>query len=125
MLELLRTQRVVGIIRGKDTEAAISTGRVLFACGIGLVEVSLTTPRGLDAIGDNLFLETAASGTPIQGTANSEGFGTTLQRYLEAANVNAVVELSDLIAAQRAYEMNARVVTAADEMSQTTSSMFR
>jgi 2-dehydro-3-deoxyphosphogluconate aldolase/(4S)-4-hydroxy-2-oxoglutarate aldolase len=50
MLELLRTQRVVGIIRGKDTDAAIATGRVLFACGIGLVEVSLTTPRGLDAI---------------------------------------------------------------------------
>nr|NLI48826.1 bifunctional 4-hydroxy-2-oxoglutarate aldolase/2-dehydro-3-deoxy-phosphogluconate aldolase [Propionibacterium sp.] len=50
MLDLLRAQRVVGIIRGQDTDAAIDTGRALFAAGIGLVEVSLTTPRGLDAI---------------------------------------------------------------------------
>ncbi|ALK08788.1 flagellar basal-body rod protein FlgG [Blastochloris viridis] len=80
---------------------------------------------GLEAVGDNLFLETAASGTPQQGTAGSEGFGNTLQRYLEAANVNSVTELTDLISAQRAYEMNARVVTAADEMLQTTASLSR
>jgi len=80
---------------------------------------------GLDAIGDNLFLETAASGAPQSGTATSEGFGDLLQGYLEQANVNAVSEISDLIAAQRAYEMNSKVVSAADEMSQTTSSMFR
>ena len=80
---------------------------------------------GLDAIGDNLFLETAASGAPQDGTAASEGFGDLLQGYLEQANVNSVSEISDLIAAQRAYEMNSKVVSAADEMSQTTAGMFR
>jgi flagellar basal-body rod protein FlgG len=80
---------------------------------------------GLEPIGDNLFLETASSGAPQDGTAGTEGFGTMLQGHLEQANVNAVTEISDLIAAQRAYSMNARVVTAADEMLQSTSSMMR
>ena len=80
-------------------------------------------PVGLEGMGDNLFLQTAASGEEQVGTAGSEGFGSMLQAYLEQANVNAVAEMSDLIAAQRAYEMNARVVTAADEMLSATSQM--
>ena len=80
---------------------------------------------GLDAIGDNLFLETAASGTPQTSTAGSDGLGDILQGYLEQANVNSVSEISDLIAAQRAYEMNSKVISAADEMLQSTSGMFR
>ena len=80
---------------------------------------------GLEAIGDNLFLETAASGTPQVATAGVDGTGDLLQGYLEQANVNAVSEISDLIAAQRAYEMNSKVVAAADEMLQSTSGMFR
>ena len=80
---------------------------------------------GLDSIGDNLFVETAASGQAITGNPTSEGFGNLQQAYLEEANVNAVTEISSLIAAQRAYEMNAKVVTAADQMMSTTSQMFR
>lgn len=80
---------------------------------------------GLLAIGDNLFIETAASGTPQTGNPGEVGFGTLLQGHLEQANVNAVTEISDLIAAQRAYSMNARVITAADEMLQSTASMMR
>jgi flagellar basal-body rod protein FlgG len=80
---------------------------------------------GLEAIGENLFLETPASGEANVGTPGVDGFGTTLQRYLEASNVNAVAELSDLIAAQRAYEMNAKVISSADEMMQTTSNILR
>ena len=80
---------------------------------------------GLEAIGDNLFLETAASGTPQDGPAASEGFGDLLQGYLEQANVNAVSEISDLIAAQRAYEMNSKVIQAADQMGQTLSTGIR
>ncbi len=80
---------------------------------------------GLEAIGDNLFLETAASGPPQVATAGVDGTGDLLQAYLEQANVNAVSEISDLIAAQRAYEMNSKVVSAADEMLQSTSGMFR
>ncbi|MDJ1158451.1 flagellar basal-body rod protein FlgG [Chelatococcus sp. SYSU_G07232] len=80
---------------------------------------------GLESIGDNLFVETPASGQPIDGTAGSEGFGTLQQAYLEEANVNAVTEISALIAAQRAYEMNARIITAADQMLSSTTQMFR
>jgi flagellar basal-body rod protein FlgG len=80
---------------------------------------------GLQSIGDNFYLETAASGPPIDGTPGSEGFGTLQQGYLEDANVNAVTEISSLIAAQRAYEMNSKVITAADQMLQSTSQMFR
>ncbi len=78
---------------------------------------------GLEAIGDNLYLETPASGTPTTGNPNADGFGSTLQSFLEHSNVNAVSEISDLIAAQRAYEMNARVVSAADEMMSATSNI--
>ena len=80
---------------------------------------------GLDSIGDNLFIETAASGPAIDGTPGGEGFGNLQQSYLEEANVNAVTEISSLIAAQRAYEMNSKVITAADQMLSSTSQMFR
>jgi flagellar basal-body rod protein FlgG len=80
---------------------------------------------GLEAIGDNLFLETAASGPPQNGNPSVDGMGTLLQSQLEQANVNAVTEISDLITAQRAYAMNAKVVTAADDMLQQTANMMR
>jgi flagellar basal-body rod protein FlgG len=80
---------------------------------------------GLEAIGDNLFLETAASGSPQTGNPGTDGMGNLLQSQLEQANVNAVTEMSDLITAQRAYAMNAKVVTAADEMLQQTANMMR
>jgi flagellar basal-body rod protein FlgG len=93
---------------------------------IGQIELArFVNKAGLDPIGDNLYLETASSGTPLAGTPGSEGFGNLLQGYLEQANVNAVTEISDLIAAQRAYAMNARVVSAADEMLQATATMVR
>ena len=80
---------------------------------------------GLESIGDNLFVETAASGQAISGLPGADGFGNLQQSYLEEANVNAVTEISSLIAAQRAYEMNSKVVTAADQMLSTTTQMFR
>jgi len=78
---------------------------------------------GLASAGNNMFTETPASGPAQQGVPNADGMGNIMQSYLEDSNVNAVTEISDLIAAQRAYEMNARVVTGADEMLQTTSQM--
>jgi flagellar basal-body rod protein FlgG len=80
---------------------------------------------GLEAIGDNLYLETAASGTPQVGNPSVDGMGNLLQSQLEQANVSAVTEMSDLITAQRAYAMNAKVITAADDMLQQTSNMMR
>jgi len=78
---------------------------------------------GLDPIGNNLFLESDSSGPPQIGNPGQEGYGSLLQNHLEAANVNAVSEISDLIAAQRAYEMNSRVVRAADEMLSATANL--
>ena len=91
---------------------------------IGQLEIaSFINPAGLEGIGDNLFLETPASGTATTATPGSPGLGTLMQGYLELSNVNAVEEISSLIVAQRAYEMNARVITAADEMLQSTTQL--
>ncbi|MGE4529550.1 MAG: flagellar basal-body rod protein FlgG [Rhodospirillaceae bacterium] len=78
---------------------------------------------GLEAIGDNLYLETTASGTPSSGTPDTTGFGSILQGYLETSNVNVVTEITDLISAQRAYEMNSKVVQTSDDMLATVSNM--
>src|SRR5580692_11634835 len=73
-----------------------------------------TNNAGLQANGDNLYTGTPASGTPQDGLPGTEGAGTLLQGSLEQSNVEAVTEISNLIAAQRAYEMNSKVITAAD-----------
>jgi flagellar basal-body rod protein FlgG len=75
---------------------------------------------GLDPQGGNNFLETDASGSPIQGLPTDPGFGTVRQGYLESSNVNVVQEITSLIQAQRAYELNSKVIDAADQMMQTT-----
>jgi flagellar basal-body rod protein FlgG len=80
---------------------------------------------GLQPVGDNLFTETPASGAPQDGVANADGFGDLQQGNLEQANVEVVSEMSDLIAAQRAYEMNSKVMGAADQMLQTAAALFR
>ena len=74
---------------------------------------------GLDAQGDNLFLQTAASGNPATGAPGSTGIGSVEQGFVESSNVNVVSEITDLITAQRAYEMNSKVITASDDMLQT------
>ena len=78
--------------------------------------VTFFNESGLESIGDNLLLETAASGEPIIGNPGDVGFGSILQGFIETSNVDPVQEITALIAAQRAYEMNARVIETADEM---------
>ncbi len=86
---------------------------------VGQIELAtFANEAGLQAIGDNLLLETTASGTATIGTPGSTGFGSVKQGLLEASNVNVVTEITDLITAQRAYEMNSRVIQASDEMMQ-------
>lgn len=93
---------------------------------VGQIELALFINKaGLQGIGDNLYLETPASGAAQNGTPASDGFGNLQQGNLEQANVEAVSEISDLIAAQRAYEMNAKVITAADQMLSATSNLMR
>jgi len=87
--------------------------------------VRFVNKGGLKPVGDNLFVETPASGSANRGTPAQDGYGDIMQKFLENANVNAVSELSDLISAQRAYEMNARVISASDEMMSATANILR
>jgi flagellar basal-body rod protein FlgG len=77
---------------------------------------SFTNEAGLDPLGSNLYRETPASGAPVIGVPGDPGFGTMHQGYLENSNVDAVKEITELISAQRAYEMNSKVIQAADDM---------
>ncbi|MBR1129669.1 flagellar basal-body rod protein FlgG [Bradyrhizobium iriomotense] len=93
---------------------------------IGTINVTrFINKAGLQPVGSNQFTETPSSGPPQDGTANTEGYGKITQGSLEQANVDVVSEMSDLIAAQRAYEMNAKVISAADQMMQSTTALFR
>ena len=77
---------------------------------------SFTNAKGLEALGSNLFKETEASGPALVSTPGEDGLGTLRQGYLEDSSVDAVREVTELIEAQRGYEMNAKVITAADQM---------
>ncbi len=79
---------------------------------------SFVNPPGLLALGDNLYQETVASGTPTEGVPGENGLGTLKQGSLEGSNVQVVEEMVDMIAAQRTYEMNTKVLSAADNMLQ-------
>lgn len=77
---------------------------------------SFTNPKGLEAIGSNLFTETEASGPALVATPGEEGLGTLRQGYLEDSSVDPVREITELIEAQRGYELNAKVISASDQM---------
>lgn len=119
-------------IPGDATEISInSSGEVVVKIDgqvdltvVGQFEIA-TFPNeaGLEAIGNSLLLETPASGNVSTGTPASEGFGSIIQGSLETSNVNVVTEITNLITAQRAYEMNSRVIRTAEEMMSTLSQL--
>ncbi|HZD25756.1 MAG TPA: flagellar basal-body rod protein FlgG [Alphaproteobacteria bacterium] len=91
---------------------------------VGQIEIaSFFNEAGLEAVGDNLLKETPASGSATISVPGDPGFGVIQQGFLETSNVNAVQEITALITAQRAYEMNSRVIKTSDEMLQTTSTL--
>jgi flagellar basal-body rod protein FlgG len=93
-----------------------------------LGQLSLTrfiNKAGLLPIGDNMFTETPASGAPQDGLPNTDGMGDVQQGNLEQANVEPVKEIADLIASQRAYEMNSKVISATDQMLQSVIGIYR
>jgi flagellar basal-body rod protein FlgG len=105
-----------GTVQGVDqTGTTVQLGQLQLA--------RFVNKAGLEAIGDNLFLETDASGAAETGNPGDSGFGNVQQYFLEMANVDAVTEIADLISAQRAYEMNSQIIQAADEMYSTTTNL--
>src|SRR5690606_39153458 len=99
---------VSAVVAGSNTPTEL--GQITLA--------SFVNPTGLLAVGDNLYLETAASGTPNEGVPGEEGLGKLKQGALEGSNVQVVEEMVEMIAAQRTYEMNTKVLSAADNMMQ-------
>ncbi len=95
------------------TTAPVQLGQLTLA--------NFANDAGLQPLGGNLYKETAASGTPVVGVPGDPGYATINQGYLESSNVDPVKEITDLIQAQRAYEMNSKVIQAADQMGQTLS----
>lgn len=93
---------------------------------VGQIELArFTNPTGLRSMGQNLFLETEASGIPIVGSPGQEGFGDVHQGYLEASNVQVVEEMVDMITAQRAYELSSKAIRTADSMMQEANNLKR
>lgn len=112
----------VTISKTGDVTAEIS-GQTAVS-NLGQIQLArFVNPAGLESVGDNLMLETDASGAPIVSNPGTDGTGTLSQKYVEEANVNVVTEITTLISAQRAYEMNSRVIKAAEEMLTTASQM--
>jgi flagellar basal-body rod protein FlgG len=113
-----------GITISADGQVSAVIGTATQATVLGQITLArFVNKSGLEAIGNNLFLETGSSGAAITGTPGNDSLGQLAQKMLEASNVNSVTEISDLITAQRAYEMNSRVISAADEMMQSTAQM--
>lgn len=110
-----------------------SSGQVMVRIGndtelqeIGQLTVAnFVNEAGLEPMGENLFRQTPASGDAIVGTPADPGFAQIKQNYLESSNVDPVKEITDLISAQRAYEMNSKIIQAADEMAATVSKNLR
>ncbi len=105
---------------GSDGTVSVTLPGQNQAQQVGVIQLAtFANPGGLDSIGNNIYLQTTASGNPITGTpGGSDGLGTIQQGMLEQANVNVVDEFVNMILAQRSYESNSRVVKAADEMLQ-------
>jgi flagellar basal-body rod protein FlgG len=90
-----------------------------------LTIANFANETGLEPLGGNLYRTTTASGTAVAAVPGDPGFATVKQGYLESSNVDPVREITDLIAAQRSYEMNSKVITAADQMMQTIATGMR
>ncbi len=110
------TDGIVTVVQAGQTQAT----------QIGQIELTnFINPAGLHSMGDNLYVETDSSGQAITGVAGLDGLGTLRQGFVELSNVELVVELTDLITGQRAYDSNSKVITTSDEMLQTTNNLKR
>jgi flagellar basal-body rod protein FlgG len=104
---------------GKDGTVSVTQPGQAAATQVGALQLAnFINPAGLDSRGENLYAETASSGTPTANTPGANGVGVLSQGYIETSNVNVVEEMVNMIQTQRAYEINSKVVTTADQMLQ-------
>lgn len=110
-------QNATSVTIAKDGTVSITQQGTTAATQIGSIQlVSFINNAGLQSIGENLYLETSASGTPTPNTPGTNGLGVLNQNYVETSNVNVAEELVSMIQTQRAYELNSKVVTTSDQM---------
>jgi flagellar basal-body rod protein FlgG len=104
---------------GQDGTVSVLQAGAVKPTQVGSLQlVNFVNPTGLQSAGQNLYLETASSGTPNSGTPGTNGLGTLNSGFVETSNVNVVEEMVDMIQTQRAYEMDSKAVTASDQMLQ-------
>ncbi len=102
---------------GRDGTVGVSIQGQVEPIQVGLLQLAdFINPAGLEPRGENLFIETGASGPPLQGNAGANGLGVLAQGALESSNVNVVEELVNMIETQRAYEMSSKAISSSDEM---------
>ena len=124
--EIVVPQDATAINVGTDGIVTVIQPGQAAATQIGQINLSnFINPAGLHATGDNLFLETDSSGQPVEGIPGIDGLGTLRQGFVEQSNVQLVVELTDLITGQRAYDANSKVITTSDEILQTVNNLKR
>ena len=103
----------------RDGTVTVTQPRAATGTQIGTIQLAnFVNPAGLEARGENLFVETASSGSPTTGAPGANGIGTVQQGFVETSNVNVVEEMVNMIQAQRAYEINSKAVQSADQMLQ-------
>jgi len=114
----------VGISINSSGQVLIKRDGTTELTAVGQLQLAIfPNEAGLEARGDNLYMETPASGPAAVANPGTAGYGTVLQGYLETSNVNVVSEVTNLISAQRAYEMNSKVIQTSDEMLSTINQM--
>lgn len=117
-------QNATGVSINAFGEVVVKIDGQVAPQNVGQIQLAtFANDAGLAAIGKNLLVETQASGVATVGNPSNPGFGGLLQGFLETSNVNVVSEITELISAQRAYEMNSKVITASDEMMRTVSQL--
>jgi|UniRef100_A0A832EXS1 flagellar basal-body rod protein FlgG len=122
--EITVPQDTTSISVGNDGTISVLEAGQTTPTQLGQIQLAFfANPAGLKAIGQNLFQQTVSSGTPTLGTPGINGLGTINQGYLEMSNVSVVQEMVDMIAAQRAYETNAKVIQTSDQMLQTANNL--
>ncbi|RLA94107.1 MAG: flagellar basal body rod protein FlgG [Deltaproteobacteria bacterium] len=124
--EIVIPPEATSITISSDGTVSVTIPGQVSAQEVGRLELAdFVNPAGLKAIGKNLFLPTAASGDPTTGNPGEDGLGTIAQGFLEMSNVDLVTELVEMIMAQRAYEINGKVIQSADDMLQTAANLKR